>query len=699
MTLIELFDDCQIENVIAGLRVCPEKIIFVGFKETMEEKRTEALEAFFTMRNICIKLEYIVVERDDFAQICGVLHNIIDKNDDCCFDLTGGKELVLTAMGAVSSERNIPMIQFDVETGKMLRVRHAEDIPETENSTMTIAESMVLNGGSVVPDEEGFFEWDITEEFTKDVKAMWEICRNKCGLWNCCCFAFSILEENGILDEELKLSADVRCLERKKIKIQWDNDVITALANQGLIKEFTIENNHISFAYKNRQVQACLTKAGNILELYTYLTLRGIAEKEPGCYDDIDIGVMVDWDGIIHDADAEEKDTSNEIDVMLMRDLVPVFISCKNGEVKKEALYELETVANKLGGKYAKKILLSTFVCKNPNSRKFIEQRAEDMGIRLITGVNKMDEFGFITALKTNIQQEDNMKNLTITDVRVQSGDSAFLIDDGKTAILYDSGFAFTGYAVADKIKEVLGERKLDYIFLTHSHYDHALGSVYAKKYWPEAKIVAGEYAAKIFAKDSAKAVMRDLDKKFAKTCGVDEYEDLIDNLSVDIPVAEGDEITAGDLSFTVLNLPGHTKCSVGFYCPEHKLLLACESIGVYNGEDDVVPSYLVGYQMSMDSIEKVEQLDIEQILVPHYGLVDKEKAEFYLKKAKQSAKETAEEIVGMLKEGKAKEEIAEFFKDKFYHGYIQIVYPLDAMELNTGIMINLLEREFGLAE
>jgi hypothetical protein len=34
---------------------------------------------------------------------------------------------------------------------------------------------------------------------------------------------------------------------------------------------------------------------------------------------------------------------------------------------------------------------------------------------------------------------------MKITDVRVLPGDSGFLIDDGKTSILYDTGFAFTG--------------------------------------------------------------------------------------------------------------------------------------------------------------------------------------------------------------------------------------------------------------
>lgn len=286
------------------------------------------------------------------------------------------------------------------------------------------------------------------------------------------------------------------------------------------------------------------------------------------------------------------------------------------------------------------------------------------------------------------------MHNLTITDVRSVPGDSAFLIDDGRTAILYDSGFAFTGYAVADKIKAVLGNRNLDYIFLTHSHYDHALGSAYAKKYWPGAKVVAGEYAVGIFAKPSAKAVMRDLDHKFATTCGIAEYEDLIDDLKVDISVSDGDLIQAGDMEFKVINLPGHTKCSVGFYLKENKLLLGSETLGVYDGGSIIVPSYLVGYQMALDSIAKARKLQIDNILMPHYGLVDKEKTAFYLENAALSAKETADKIVEILQSGGTEADALQFMKDKFYYGYIQSIYPIDAMELNTNIMIGLIKKE-----
>ena len=286
------------------------------------------------------------------------------------------------------------------------------------------------------------------------------------------------------------------------------------------------------------------------------------------------------------------------------------------------------------------------------------------------------------------------MLNLKVTDVRVLPGDSAFLIDDGKTSILYDSGFAFTGYKVAENIKIALGERKLDYIFLTHSHYDHALGSVYALKYWPDAKVVAGEYAAKIFAKDSAKAVMRDLDRKFAHASGVTEYEDLIDDLRVDIAVCDGDVVKAGDMEFLVIHLPGHTRCSVGYYCRDKKLLLGCETIGAYGGGDIVVPSYLVGYKMTIESIKKVKAMDIDYILTPHYGILDKEQTKIYLKNAEINARDVAEKISEMLKSGSTDKEVFSYFKERFYSGYIESIYPIDAMELNTNIMIKLIKEE-----
>ena len=283
---------------------------------------------------------------------------------------------------------------------------------------------------------------------------------------------------------------------------------------------------------------------------------------------------------------------------------------------------------------------------------------------------------------------------MKITDVRVLPGDSGFLIDDGKTSILYDTGFAFTEERLAQNVQKILKNRQLDFIFLTHSHYDYVLGSVYVKKLFPNAKIVAGSYASSIFKKDSAKKVMRDLDKKFAQKNGILEYEDLIDSLCVDIEVEVGDKIQCGQMIFTVVALPGYTKCSVGFYLEQNELLLATETLGVFIGSEKIIPSYLVGYDLTLKSFEKFK---IKNILVPHHGLLSEEESAFYLKYGKINAIQTATQILQSLKNGVPKNKILEQIKEKYYDEKVREIYPIDAMELNTNIMNNLIEKELVL--
>lgn len=284
-----------------------------------------------------------------------------------------------------------------------------------------------------------------------------------------------------------------------------------------------------------------------------------------------------------------------------------------------------------------------------------------------------------------------SLNEIKITDVRVVPGDSAFLLDDGKTSVLYDTGFGFTGFEVADKIAKALGDRKLDYIFLTHSHYDHALGSAYILRKFPDAKVVAGSYAAGVFTRDGAKRTMRELDRKFATECGYGEYDFLGDELKVDIKVTEGDIIKAGDMTFEVVDLPGHTRCCVGYYLREKGLLLSCETLGVFDGEEVIVPSYLVSYEASISSIEKVEALGVKRMVCPHLGLISEEKTDFFIRNMKKASQELAHTIKEKLSQGETEEQIIEWFLQKYRHGYIKEIYPIAAASLNTSIMIKLL--------
>ena len=283
---------------------------------------------------------------------------------------------------------------------------------------------------------------------------------------------------------------------------------------------------------------------------------------------------------------------------------------------------------------------------------------------------------------------------LSITDVRVLPGDCAFLLDDGRTAVLYDTGFGFTGERMAQNIRAVLGERTLDYILLTHSHYDHVLGACHILRMYPDAKIIAGEYVQKIFAKPTARATMRALDRSAAEKAGMAQYDDLVDSLKVDITVKDGDTIACGDMVFEVVGLPGHTKCSVGFYMRENRLLLGTETLGVFLGEGVYLPSYLVGYQMTLESFAKARALKIDSLLIPHYGVVSGDAAQAFLDGSERAARETAKTICDILASGGTKEDAFAWFKEHIYIESVRPAYPVEAFKLNTGILIDLIERE-----
>lgn len=284
--------------------------------------------------------------------------------------------------------------------------------------------------------------------------------------------------------------------------------------------------------------------------------------------------------------------------------------------------------------------------------------------------------------------------NLMITDVRVLPGDCAFLIDNGRTAILYDTGFGFTGEQIAGNIRKALGNRALDYILLTHSHYDHVLAAPHICRCYPDAKVIAGEYACRIFAKPTAREAMRTLDRSAAQKMGITDYEDLTDELHVDLAVRDGDEIACGDMKFRVISLPGHTKCSIGFYLEEERLLLSSETLGVYFGRGTYIPIYLVGYQMTLDSFAKAEKLDIDHLLIPHYGVIGRQEAQDFLAGSKAAAIRTAKKVREILAGGGSKEDAYAYLREMFYTERIRPAYPIDAFDVNTRAMIALIERE-----
>lgn len=284
--------------------------------------------------------------------------------------------------------------------------------------------------------------------------------------------------------------------------------------------------------------------------------------------------------------------------------------------------------------------------------------------------------------------QDPQRSKLKITNCLGSVGGDCFLIRGSKANILVDSGFAFCSKRLTENIRKELKDERLDYILLTHSHYDHAMGIPELKRAFPDVKVIGSEYCNYILTKPTARVKMYEMDCKAAKAYGENEGDDLTELLYCDIVLTDGEEILLGDERVRAVAFPGHTKCCMGFYFTKEKLLVSCETLGIYANEMKVFPGCLIGYQITLDSIEKALGLDLEEILIPHSGILYGEHINTYLKESRRVTNECKDLIVKAHSEGKDFDGIVEEYKKHYYSQSISKSYPEHALMANLSAQI-----------
>lgn len=403
MTYIEFFDKNAVENVCACLADAPERVILIGDKGKLMKKHAQRYREVFLERDCDIEFICRTVNRHELSNIVTVLTDIIETYGDCAIDLTGGEELYLVAVGMIFEryrDKNIQMHRFNLRNNT---VRDCDGdgntIVDYGMPMLSVRENIRIYGGDVIYDFDvpgTTLSWSPDKYLKKDVNNAWNICKDDVRLWNS---QINVLAAAELYAEDMEdplvtvASVDrvTKYLTSNKKKFMFVNGIFSRLRECGLISEYFCDSSIISITYKNEQVKRFLTKAGLVLELKIYCTAFDLEdEKGYPYYYDVMNGVTIDWDGVI-DND-EDYDTQNEIDVILMKGTVPVFISCKNGSVTMEELYKLNSVADRFGGKYAKKVLVASALGEMDPFEGFFRQRAADMGIRIIDDVSLLSD-------------------------------------------------------------------------------------------------------------------------------------------------------------------------------------------------------------------------------------------------------------------------------------------------------------------
>ncbi len=274
-------------------------------------------------------------------------------------------------------------------------------------------------------------------------------------------------------------------------------------------------------------------------------------------------------------------------------------------------------------------------------------------------------------------------------------GDALLLIGSEKTALM-DCGMAYCGEALVGNIKKELGERPLDYVILSHTHYDHIGGLPYLRKEWPDLISFGAEYGKKVLDRDSALKQIEIMSKSAWKLYSKQtDAAVLMEGLNIDRVVCEKDIISIGDKEIEVYETTGHTNCSLTFLLKPDGILFPSESVGVYACKGLILTGMLKSCRETVESIEKCRKIGAEYIISPHYGLVPEYDREAYWDLAKASVVRNKEFIWEKIGEGASFEKIMENYTKEFYIDFVSSEQPKEAFLLNAQHMIHNLIKEF----
>ena len=391
MTIIEFFDNTSIENIVSALLCNPDKVILVGDNGKRMKKYIDIYNEVLSNRNINVELRYKTVNKNNLSNIIRILTEIVEENENCIFDLEGGEDLTLVAVGYIANmyKDKVMLHRFNIRNGSLIDCDSDGEVLQTAPMEISVEENIRIYAGKIITDFTTGYEWDFNEDFVSDLEVMWEICRENSTRWNKLGFTLTQCGKACFEEETVIINEETAGISWRRKTEELDFALLKRLKSIGLINNYIANDDLIKFQFKNEQIRRCIVKAGQLLELYITLVAKSAKDKyNKPIYNDVQTGVLLNWDGFVDTPETPEMiRTTNEIDLILMKGLVPVFISCKNGMVDVDELYKLSSVAERFGGKYAKKVLIVSDLDASNSNYKYITSRAEDMNIRLIDDV------------------------------------------------------------------------------------------------------------------------------------------------------------------------------------------------------------------------------------------------------------------------------------------------------------------------
>lgn len=220
-----------------------------------------------------------------------------------------------------------------------------------------------------------------------------------------------------------------------------------------------------------------------------------------------------------------------------------------------------------------------------------------------------------------------------------------YLLKGAEEFALLGGGLA---YIIPDIIKQLknfnIEEKKIKRIIILHSHFDHCGIVSFFKRRWPWVSITASARAKELLNKLEVMESISSLNQILSTEHGlVKQDKDIVaeyDRINIDDVVKEGDILSCDDLSMEVMEVPGHSSCSIAIYVPQEKAIFASDSGGIPFG-DKIFTAASSNFDKYQESLQKMARYEIEIYLAEHFGARTGSDGRHFLRKSIDAAIET----------------------------------------------------------
>ena len=376
-TLIELFDIRPIENVLGTEVFRPQETIVLFPPEAGSEKLLKkTMEEYFRYRNCPVKVTVVPVSLLDASKVEKRLREIIASHEDCAIDISGGTDAALFAAGSVSSGCSVGVYTYSRKKHAFFEIKNA---PYARNRpcsvTLDVKSCFLMAGGTLLPGRSGHEDPGTRLE---QIDRLFRVFREHRRIWR---RQIEYIQQISSSEPGKLHAAGPSVLKVDRRQVSADPAFFTDLEREGLICGLENREGQTAFSFPDEAVRFWLRDIGAVLELQVYRSCIGA-----GCFDDIVLSAVVNWQGGTTQRDA----VTNEIDVVAVRGVRPLFISCKTSEIRTEALNELEVLRSRFGGKESRAMIVTS--SQATRSRSVMRMRAAELGIEVVEAENLATE-------------------------------------------------------------------------------------------------------------------------------------------------------------------------------------------------------------------------------------------------------------------------------------------------------------------